>query len=96
MKARIFQPTKTAMQSAPKLKSWRLQFEPVSPKKLEPLMGWTVSNDPNQQVSLNFRTKNEAISYAEKNCISYTIVEPKRRSISPKSYSANFSYDKVN
>ena len=96
MKAKIFQPTKTAMQSAPKSKNWRLQFELVSAKNIEPLMGWTSSTDTNQQVYLNFPSKNEAISYAEKNNISYVVVEPKKRVISPKNYSANFSYEKVN
>ena len=96
MKAKIFQPTKTAMQSAPRSRNWRLQYELISPKKIEPLMGWTSSSDTNQQVCLNFSSKDEAIGYAEKNNISYIVVEPKKRAISPKSYSANFSYEKVN
>ncbi len=96
MKAKIFQPAKTAMQSAPNSKNWRLQFEQLSPKKIEPLMGWTSSTDTNQQVSLNFSSKDEAISYAKKNNISYIVLEPKKRAINPKSYSANFSYEKVN
>ncbi|PPR77846.1 MAG: hypothetical protein CFH01_01336 [Alphaproteobacteria bacterium MarineAlpha2_Bin1] len=96
MKAKIFQPAKTAMQSAPKLKNWRLQFELKSAKKIEPLMGWTSSSDTNQQICLSFSSKEEAVSYAEKNKISYVILEPKKRNISPKSYSANFSYEKVN
>ena len=95
MKARIFQPTKTAMQSAPKLKNWRLQYELSSPKNKEPLMGWTSSSDTNQQVIMDFESKEEAINYAKKNSIDFLLTEPKKRSISPKSYSANFSYNKV-
>ncbi len=42
MVARIYKPAKTAMQSGrAKTKNWVLDFEPASPREIEPLMGWT-------------------------------------------------------
>lgn len=42
MEARIYQPTKTAMQSGKaNTRFWVLEFEPEECKKIEPLMGWT-------------------------------------------------------
>ena len=43
---------------------------------------------------MKFSTKELAISYAKKNSIDYTVKEPKKHKIKPKSYSDNFSYDK--
>ena len=46
--ARIYKPTKTAMQSGTaKTKDWVLDFEPSEPREVEPLMGWTSSADMN-------------------------------------------------
>ena len=51
MRARIYQPTKSAMQSGRALtKRWLLEYEPESPRKIDPLMGWTSSGDMLSQV----------------------------------------------
>jgi hypothetical protein len=53
MKARIYKPAKTAMQSGTaKTKEWVLDYEPQEPREVEPLMGWTSSADMRQQVRL--------------------------------------------
>jgi hypothetical protein len=44
-----------------------LEYEPATPQEIEPLMGWTSSNDMLSQVHLSFETKEEAIDYAQKN-----------------------------
>ena len=68
MVARIFRPAQSAMQSGlARTKSWVLEFEPVSAREVEPLMGWTSSADTKSQVRLTFDSKEEAIAYAEKN-----------------------------
>jgi len=95
-RARIFQPAKTAMQSGrAKTKRWVLEYEPVSPRGHDPLMGWISSKDPTRQIRLTFPTKEEAVAYAEKHGLDYELFEPHRRPIRPKSYAANFQWNKV-
>ncbi|MFP1631419.1 ETC complex I subunit [Zhengella sp. ZM62] len=95
MSARIFSPAKTAMQSGKaKTGRWILEFEPESPRKIDPLMGYTTSSDMKSQVRLTFETKEEAIAYAEKNGIAYSVREPKESKRRQISYSDNFRYDR--
>jgi hypothetical protein len=94
--ARIYKPTKTAMQSGQaRTKQWLLRFDRVEPREIEPLMGWTSSGDTRQQVELWFDTKEEAIAYATRAGIAYTVEEPheaKRRTIA---YADNFKFNRV-
>jgi len=95
MSARIYRPAKTAMQSGKaKTYDWVLDFEPETPRAIDPLMGYTSSSDMRQQIRLTFETKEEAVAYAERNGLAYRVVEPndlKRRRIA---YSDNFRYDR--
>jgi hypothetical protein len=46
MRARIYQPARTAMQSGTaKTHQWVLEFTPASEREIDPLMGWTSSSD---------------------------------------------------
>ena len=93
MSARIYKPSKTAMQSGQAAtKDWLLEFEPEEPRTIEPLMGWTSSGDMKQQVKLTFDTKEEAIAYCEQHGIAYQLFEsePVKRRI--MSYSDNFAF----
>jgi len=94
MLARIYQPSKTAMQSGKaKTEKWYLEFESEAAKRIDPLMGWTSSDDTrNGQVKLTFDTKDAAINYAETKKIPYQLVEPTKPSPNPKAYSDNFSF----
>jgi len=95
MIARIFRPAKTAMQSGRgQVKDWVLQFEPDSPREVEPLMGWTSSSDMLQEVRLSFETKEEAIAYARGAGIAYQVFEPHERRAKAKSYAENFRPDR--
>ena len=68
MTARIFCPTKNAMQSGRAGDQiWVLEFERSRPNSVEPLMGWTSSSDMKNQVKIKFASKDEAIAYAERN-----------------------------
>jgi hypothetical protein len=88
---RIFQPAKTAMQSGrANTRFWVLEFEPVAPKEIDSLMGWTGSRDTQRQVQLRFETKEEAIAHAKRQGYSYALEEPHQRQIRPKSYAENF------
>ena len=89
-KAKIYIPTKTAMQSGRgKLKKWVLEFETKDPS-INPLMGWETSTDTLEEVILKFPSKEKAIEYAENNNISYTVIEPKQKEFVIKSYADNF------
>ncbi len=77
MRARIYQPAKSAMQSGTaNTKEWVLEFEPEAPRSIDPLMGWTSSGDTRGQVRLEFDTAAEAVAYAERMGIPYTLSEP--------------------
>ena len=90
-KAKIYIPTKTAMQSGRgKLKKWILEFETKDPS-VNPLMGWETSTDTLEEVILKFPSKDKAIEYAKNNNISYKVIEPNKRKFIIKSYAENFT-----
>ncbi len=92
-KAKIYIPAKTAMQSGRgKLKNWVLEFITKDPS-INPLMGWETSTDTLEEVIIKFPSKEKAIEYAEKNNISYNVIEPKKREFVIKSYADNFLKD---
>lgn len=94
MLARIYQPARNAMQSGTaKTHHWVLEFAPASAREVDPLMGWTSSDDMQSQVRLRFDTKSAAIEYAEDHGLTYTVSEPKTRkpNIRPGGYGDNFA-----
>ena len=91
MKAKIYKPTKTAMQSGPgKNDKWIIEYITKKPG-INPLMGWESSTDTLSELKLEFSTKESAIDYAKKNKIIFEVIEPKQRKILKKSYSDNFT-----
>ena len=93
---RIYQPTKTAMQSGRfRLALWVLEYEPAEAKLADPLMGWIGSKDTSGQVKMRFKTLDDAVAFAKKNNFDYSVIKPKVRKIQPKDYSANFAYNRV-
>ncbi len=65
-KAKIYIPSKTAMQSGRgKTKKWVLTFETKN-TKTNPLMGWESGEDTLSEVVLKFSSKEKAIEYAKK------------------------------
>jgi hypothetical protein len=96
MEARIYQPTKTAMQSGQaNTRLWIMEFEPEAAKQIDDLTGWTGSGDMRSQVKLKFKSKEEAVAYATNNKILYNLNVPKIRKHLPKAYADNFRSDKV-
>ena len=90
-KAKIYIPTKTAMQSGmKKFDKWMIEFITDDPGK-NPLMGWESSSDTYTELNLEFKSKDLAVEYAEKNNIDYEVIEPKERKIIKKSYADNFT-----
>jgi NADH dehydrogenase len=97
MRARIYQPAKTAMQSGTaKAKGWVLEFAPDSARSVDPLMGWTSSDDTQAQVRLRFDTREAAEAYANERGIAYDVSDPKPRkaNIRPRGYGENFATDR--
>lgn len=96
MTARIYKPAKTAMQSGQaQTKEWVLEHEPASARRIDPLMGWTSSADTATQVRLFFDSKEEAVAYAQRNGIAYTVSDPKLRKQIKKSYAENFKFGRI-
>jgi hypothetical protein len=95
MTARIYQPARTATQSGQGKDKWILEYEPESPRVIEPLMGWTGSSDMKSQIRLQFDAKAEAIAYAERNGIAYRVEDPKPAARKILSYSDNFAPNRV-
>ncbi len=90
-KAKIYKPTKTAMQSGiAKYNSWLLEFE-TKDNYVNPMMGWESSSDTLSEVKLEFSSKDLAVAYAKKNKIDFYVIEPKIRKLVKKSYSDNFT-----
>lgn len=96
MVARIYQPARTAMQSGQaKTKEWVFEYDPASPREIEPLMGWTSSSDTLSQVRIFFETMEEAVAFAKENGIPYQVFLPNKRDLIKKSYAENFRYGRV-
>lgn len=94
MRARIYQPARNAMQSGMgKTHQWVLEFAQSSAREVDPLMGWTSSDDTQTQVKLRFETRDEAEAYAKRNGIAYSLQEPQARkhNIRPGGYGENFA-----
>ena len=89
-KAKIYKPSKTAMQSGKgNSKNWLLKFDTQN-TGTNPLMGWETSNDTFSEIKLEFSTKDKAIKYAKKNNIDFYIIEPQKNKFIKKSYADNF------
>jgi len=89
-KAKIYRPSKTAMQSGlAKSDKWIIEYF-TNDTDVNPLMGWESSNDTMSEVRLEFPSKEVAVDFAKKNKIDFEIIEPKKRKILKKSYQDNF------
>jgi ETC complex I subunit conserved region len=96
MVARIYKPSKTAMQSgSARTQEWVLDQGTQARREIDPLMGWTSSTDTAAQVELSFSSKDEAVAYAERNGIAYSVEEPQTRTAIKKSYADNFKFGRI-
>ncbi len=97
MRARIYQPARTAMQSGTaKAKGWVLEFTQASARAVDPLMGWTSSDDTQSQIKLRFDSCEDALEYARAKGIDCDVTEPKARKpvIRARGYGENFATDR--
>ena len=93
MFARIYRPSRTAMQSGKaKTGDWVLEFEQAYAKRVDPLMGWTSSEDTQSaQVTLHFETKDQAVAYAREHGIPHQVFETEASKPVLKAYADNFA-----
>lgn len=97
MRARIYQPAKTAMSSGTaKTRGWVLEFAPAEKREVDPLMGWTSSSDTQSQVRLSFPSREAALDYARDRGIDVTVHDARRRgaNVRPGGYGDNFATDR--
>lgn len=97
MRVRIYQPARNAMQSGTaRTKGWVLEFPPADTREIDPLMGWTSSDDTQSQVRLRFETRKQAEDYAREKGLDFVVQEPQRRSanVRARGYGENFATDR--
>ena len=92
MKAKIFKPAKTAMQSGrSKFNKWVLKFSDKKNQLKDTMMGWNGGSSTISQIELKFSSKEEAVNYAKKNGIDYEVLETRERKVINKSYADNLN-----
>ena len=92
-RVRIFRQPKSAMQSGQAgTHEWVLEFEPTEARRADPLMGWIGSADTQTQVHLRFPNQDEAVAYATRNNLTYSVELPRDRRMKPKAYADNFRF----
>ena len=69
---------------------WILEFERQEPQRPDPLTGWNGSGDTNTQVRLTFRTKEDAVAYAERHNIPFHLVPATPVKLKIQAYADNF------
>ena len=91
MKAKIYKPSKTAMQSGrSKFNKWELKISDGKNQIRDTMMGWNGGSNTSSQIQLNFKSKEDAIHYAKSNNIDYEVLETSVRRVISKSYADNF------
>ena len=76
-------------------REWVLEYVPDRPRTIEPLMGWTSSDDTRSQIRMLFATLEEAVAYATRHGIAFRIDEPQKSELKPKSYAENFKFGRI-
>ncbi|GAO17383.1 uncharacterized protein UV8b_00180 [Ustilaginoidea virens] len=92
---RIYKESKPATQSGDfRTERWRMDWDilPKGHRWENPLMGWQSSGDFMQGTHVNFKTKEDAVHFAEKQGYDYFVQEPNSRKFTPKAYANNFLY----
>ncbi|KAK2806185.1 NADH:ubiquinone oxidoreductase 21kD subunit [Emmonsiellopsis sp. PD_5] len=93
---RIYQPAKPATQSGTwHSHHWRMDWDILQKghRWENPLMGWQSSADAMQGTHINFKSKEDAIAFAEKQGYEYFVQEPNQRAFHPKAYANNFLHE---
>ncbi|EJC98520.1 uncharacterized protein FOMMEDRAFT_129473 [Fomitiporia mediterranea MF3/22] len=93
---RIYKPTRSTMQSGGnKGEKWRIDFDILEggARWENPQMGWASSADYVQGLRMSFRSKEDAIHFAEKQAWNYYVQPETVKRIPAKNYSENYLYN---
>jgi NADH dehydrogenase (ubiquinone) Fe-S protein 4 len=91
----IYRPTKTATQSGNWNSShWLMDWDvlPKGHRWENPLMGWQSSADFMNGHRIQFKSKEDAINFANKQGYEYFVQEPNQRKVVPKAYANLFTH----
>jgi len=69
---------------------WYLEYERQQPLRPDPLTGWAGSGDTRTQVRLTFDSKEEALSFAERNGLTVHLVPSAPVPLKLQAYADNF------
>lgn len=69
---------------------WLLEFERSQAQRPDPLTGWNGSGDTRTQLRLSFKSKEDAIAYAEKQGVAYHVVPAAPATLKIQAYADNF------
>ncbi len=93
MQVRIYRPSKNTMQSGRALTGhWVLEYALETARRPEPLMGWISSGDTDNEVQLQFPTREEAIAFAKKNGWTADVEDAQDRIVVPRNYATYYTY----
>ncbi len=70
--------------------TWLLELERSEAMRADPLTGWAGSGDTNTQIRINFRTREEAVAYAERHDFAYHLVPATPVKMKIQAYADNF------
>ena len=91
----IYKPTKTATQSGDwNASHWLMDWDvlPKGHRWENPLMGWQSSADFMNGHRIQFKSKEDAIKFANKQGYEYFVQEPNKRKTAPKAYANLFTH----
>lgn len=93
MKARIYKPAKSTMQSGKaRSKKWLVELiEEKNVHHVDPLMNWTSVDNTLSQLHFEFAQKEDAIDFAKKSGFEFVVEEPLAPKLQKKSYAENFA-----
>ncbi len=98
MLARIYRPSKTAMQSGrAKAANWVLEFEPSAARRPDPLMGWTVHQRHRVEpgAARPSTPRRRRCAYAEAHGIAFQLSDPAPAKRIIKAYADNFAFGRT-
>ncbi|MBT3593037.1 MAG: ETC complex I subunit [Hellea sp.] len=94
MLAKIYKPVPSAMTSGRSKQNWILEFDKSLSATIDPLTGTKRSKNIMTQVNLEFKSRDEAITYAKMNNIPHRVIERQEVNRIKRSYADNFSFDR--
>ena len=96
MRVRIYQKSKSAMQSGSMSGRsglpWHIEVVRQHPAEAEPLMGWQSSMETLHTIDLAFPRLEDAVAYAEKHGFEYIVSNPTPKRRRAQAYADNFRF----